>query len=446
MNLKNISIWKDFSKNVFFPKLNRDVDTDVLIIGGGITGVSLFYHLRNSKYKVILTEQSKIGFSVTGNSTGKLNFLQNDLINKIRDNFGDKNASLYLKSQKQAISMIVDTISKEKIECDLKRVKSYLYTNKSIEIDKIKNLEKFLNKNGIETFKGKSGLVKSKYSMYVEDTYMFNPIKFVQSLVFNFNGIYEKTVIKKIEKVSGGYKCYTDSNIIKAKYVMICSHYPYFNFPFLFPLKGSLEKSYLSASKCGIKDISLISYSNPFISLRTYNDYLVYLSNSMSLSKCVYDKKNFDELLKKVSDLNLKPDYLWSNIDIMTNDGLPYIGRLKDNMFIATGYNTWGLTNGFLAGKILSDMLLNVDNEYVDLFNPNRINVKKCLNSFTDIFKNLEGYVNGMLSKKNSHMKCPHMGCGLIYNEIEKTFDCPCHGSRFDHDGKCISGPANRNL
>ena len=160
---------------------------------------------------------------------------------------------------------------------------------------------------------------------------------------------------------------------------------------------------------------------------------------------------------------------MWSNTDIMTNDGFPYIGLIDDNLLIGTGYNTWGMTNGILAGKILADIILGNDNEYIELFNPKRINIASIGGAVMDSGYNVSGYINGILTdsdyiryemvdgkeiaiysdSEGEHKvltKCPHMGCRLIFNEVEKTWDCPCHASRFDIDGKCISGPSNRDI
>ena len=173
--------------------------------------------------------------------------------------------------------------------------------------------------------------------------------------------------------------------------------------------------------------------------------------------------------MKKANDLGLNPEYLWSNIDIMTNDGLPYVGEIKEGLLLGTGYNTWGMTNGILAGKILSDLILKRNNTYKILFDPKRVNSSMVIQGVVDGYYSLEGYLNGLLSnsdkisyqKQNGkevaiyrddqseykvYTKCPHMGCRLIFNEVEKTWDCPCHASRFDIDGKCISGPANQDI
>lgn len=371
--MKNISIWKDNSKSTNYKILDKDTLVDVLIIGGGITGVSTLYHLENSKLKVALVEQNKIAYSTTGNSTGKLTFLQNDLLDKIRKSVGDKKAFSYISFEIDGLNKMVKLINDKKFDCDLTQTKSYLYTNKEDEVDKLKELSKFLNNRSIVTKENDCDLVESKYMISVDNTYMINPIKFVNCLLSEIKyPIYENTSIIKIEKENDNYISYTKNNKIKSRWVVIASHYPYFIKPMFFPIKVSLEKSYLSASKKNIDDLSLISYSNPFISIRTYKDYLIYLSNSHTLNKDIDDKHNFNELLKKVSDINLKPSYLWSNIDIMTVDSMPYIGRIKDNMLIGTGYNTWGLINGFMAGNILSDIINNKDNKYIDLFSPNR--------------------------------------------------------------------------
>ena len=444
--MKNISIWKDsIKKSIKFKKLDKDINTDVLIIGGGIVGINIYKELQKMKLNVILVEQNKIGMSTTSNSTGKLSFLQNDLIDKIRYCFNDTVASFYLKSQIKAIHLAVNKIKKEKIDCDLEKVDSILYTNNDNEINKLKDLVSFFEQNGLKVENGNCSFVESKYMFKVKDTYIFNPLKYLYNVIDKNDNIYENTSIQKIKEDYDGYISYTSNNVIKSKWVILASHYPYFNIPYFFPVKGSIEKSYLSASKYHGKKLSLISYSNPFISLRTYKDYLIYLSNSQKINKNVNVIDNFSELIKKVHDLKLKPNYLWSNSDIITNDGLPYIGEIKKNMIIATGFNTWGLATSFLVPKIIKDIILERKSDYITLFDPMRSNIDQLIKPFGNICNNVNGYIKGLISK-NKKISCPHMGCKLIYNEIEKTWDCPCHGSRFNSKGECIASPSNKNI
>lgn len=471
--MKNYSIWKEGVSLDNFNKLDKNLDVDVLIIGGGMTGINTLYQMKDSSLEVVLVEQNKIGMGVTVNSTGKLTYLQESLYEKIWKSFDKDKASSYLASQRDAINLAVDIINNENIDCNLLSAPSYVYSLDEEEDKKLGELQDFLQNNGIEVVKGETDLIKYKSMIGVMDTYIFHPLKYIKGLVSKIdkNKIYEDTSIVKMEKNGDeGYICYTnDDKIIRAGVVVVASHYPYFSLPFVFPVKGNLEKSYLSASKYREDNISLIKYSKPIISMRSYLDYLIYLSNSHNISSKVDDKEHYKELKKKLNDLELEPEFMWSNTDIMTNDGLPYIGKIDDRLFIGTGYNTWGMGNGILAGKILADMIKVNDNKYVELFNPKRINLATVAGGIADGYYNATGMLSGMITDSDKvkyetlegkeiaiyiddegehkvYTKCPHMGCRLIFNEVEKTWDCPCHASRFDIDGKCISGPSNKDI
>lgn len=470
--MKNYSIWKDGVNLNDYSKLEKDINVDVLIIGGGMTGVSTMYHLRESGFRVALVEQNKIGMGVTANTTGKITYLQDKLYNELLKNFDFDTASLYLKSQIEARDLILSIIENNNIDCDLEEAKSYVYTNNENEIDKVKELKEFLEKNNIKVFHDDVKYVDSKYMIGVPNTYLFHPLKFIKGVLdkVNCNDIYENTSIKKIENVKNKYVCYTDKNRITATWVVIASHYPYFNLPFLFPIKGSLEKSYVSASKKKIDNVSLISYYKPIVSIRKYKDYMIYLELTDNLVNNIEDGNNHELLEEKLKKYNVSPEYMWSNIDIMTNDSLPYVGEINNNMYLGTGYNTWGMTNGVLAGKIISDLILDKDNKYVELFNPKRVNLKMFGKGVIDGYYSAVGYVKGYFTEDDNvrydnidgkeiaiykddegiehkvYTKCPHMGCSLLFNQKELTWDCPCHASRFDIDGKCISGPSNYDI
>lgn len=468
--MKSYSIFKDnnIRNNFESKKIDKDMKCDILIIGGGLTGISTYYHLNKYNNDIILVEQNEVGMSTTANSTGKITFLQDSIYNKLLNNFNFSKASKYLNSQLDAIELILNTIDENKIECDLLKSDSYVYTNKRIEKKHLYTLEDFLRKNNIE-----ANIIEkhNETALVVKDTYLFNPVKFIYELIRNANlkNIFEHSSVKEIKKHEDYYECYVGDHVIKANKVVLASHYPYFLLPFLFPIKCKLEKSYLCAGKKELDNISLISYKNPFISIRKYNDYMIYLSCTHNNSCKVNDKIHFDKLLNKVKKYNLKVEYIWSNIDIMTNDNLPLIGYINKNMLIGTGYNTWGMTNAFLAGKIISDLIMNEENPYKDIFNPHRIS----MNNPIEIVKNgcysAKGLYEGIINKndkieykkidgqevaiykdeKGEHIvlrKCPHMKCYLIFNEEEKTWDCPCHSSRFDIDGNCISSPSNKSI
>lgn len=433
--MKNTSIWSETKIDKNYSSLNEDKEVDILIIGGGITGINILYQLKDKD--IMLVERNKLGQGVTLNTTGKLTYLQDKIYNQIKD---ENKKKLYLKSQLEALNIIKDIIKTNNIKCDFEKTKSYVFTNNNKDIKSIKKLKEFLIDNNIKVYENDMPILDYKYSIGVDNTYLYNPIKYIDGLLNNIdkNKIYENTNIEKIEKDNDKYICYTKNNRIICKRIVLATHYPYFIIPYFFPLKGYLEKSYVVSFKKKIDNISLISYSKPTTSIRTYLDNIIYLKESHNICNEVDDKKHFDKLLNKE-----KIEHIWSNIDIITNDYLPYIGYIKDNIIISTGYNTWGMTNSLIASVVIKDIINNKENEYIKLFDPKRN--KKISRMISDSCSTLKGYVEGF-KYSNIKPKCPHAKCKLIYNEIENTYDCPCHGSRFDITGKVIKGPSNKDI
>ena len=477
MNIK--TIWTDEIKRDDIKILNKNINVDVLIIGGGITGLSTAYHLINSGLKVCLVERDIIGCGTTSKTTGKITYLQDLIYQKISLYNNKDKAKIYLKSQKEAISIIKNIIKKYNISCDFLKVNSYVYTNNNKNIKKLTKEYQFFKDNNIKINSGEKLPIdiKSKFYISVNDTYVFHPMKYLNKLkqICEENDIkvYENTNVIKCEKNSDSYLCKTDNNTIKAKKVVFASHYPYFTVPFLMPIKSYIEKSYIVATKVDNKiKVSGITNDKTNFSFRSHSDkqnnYLICLGKSHNLREEKDDNKMFNNLCKENKIIN-NPLYEWTNHDIITSDYLPYIGKINksDNLFIATGYNTWGMTNGTIAGKVISDLIMNKNNEYVDLFNPNRdMNLGKIINTPNNIYSSIKAilktkiktYNNNTVYKikdgknvatyNNYHIKntCPHLKCGLIFNNKEKTWDCPCHGSRFDLNGKCINGPSKYDI
>ncbi|MBQ6841459.1 MAG: FAD-dependent oxidoreductase [Bacilli bacterium] len=484
MKYKNISIWSDAKQENVCENLSSNIDVDVLIIGGGITGLSTAYHLINSNLKVCLVDKNEIASGVTCRTTGKLTYLQENILSKVAKYHGISKAKDYLDSQIDAINLVKAIITKENISCDLQEVSSYIFSND--KVNKIKKEMDLLNKLNVK-LEPATTLPNGKcfnYGFFVKDTYVFHPIKYlhaIKNICLNNNiNIYENTKVISINYENSIYECVTETGTIKAKYVVLAMHYPYFLFPFLLPLKTTIEKSYIKAYEVSCDNkFSAITISKPTISMRFHQTkdkcYQLYLNNSHN--SCV--KFNDKECFKDLTNVNnQEPEYLWSNKDIITNDALPFIGPIDDTntLLIGTGYNTWGMTNGSIAGKILSDIILNKENKYVKLFSPKRsLNLGKIINLpvsigssacaivKTKIHKNKEWYPDNVRfetrkgkniaiytdENKKEHIVyniCPHLKCSLLFNDVEKTWDCPCHGSRFDIDGNTIEGPSNYNI
>lgn len=473
--MKKYSLWLENIKEENEPILKEDICCDVLIIGAGMTGLSTAYHLKDKNLKIVVVEKNQVGKGISARTTGKITYLQDTVYSDLTAIYDEKTAKKYLYSQQEAIQMISNIIEKEEIKCDLEKVSSYIFSKKKTKLEKEKKL---LKQFGVDMKEIKS---EGYYAAYVEDTYVFHPIKYMQALkkICKKSHIefYEHTDINFLKKEDNDYICGNELVKIKAKKVVFACHYPYFLFPFLMPLKCTLEKSYISASLITKnKPYSAIRIEKPIISCRYHQaekNYFIYLRNSHPLYTEYDDKKNFESLKRALKKLNLTPQYLWSNHDIMTYDKLPFIGLLKPNLYLATGYNTWGMTNSTLAGKIIADMILDIYNPYEMLFSPSRKLKKLSLpeNIYGGIkpmienkvwknkkwypknvrFETREGekiaiYVDKFGKEHIVYNTCPHLKCSLLFNAVEKTWDCPCHGSRFDLDGNVIIGPSNYNI
>lgn len=477
--VKRQSVWEEYLKKNNFPELTEETNADIVIIGGGITGISTAYYLRKTGKKIILLEKNAIGSETTSRTTGKITFLQDGILTKIKNIYDEATSLEYYHSQKDAIKELISIIDDEHIDCDLCSADSYFFSNTKSKIKEIKSERDILKKAGEQVFeidRLPDGL-KVSYGIRCIGTYVFNPIKYINALaelIKNDLNIYENTKVTKIDKVNNQYIITANNIEIKASTIVVCTHYPYFLLPFMMPLKCSLEKSFIAAYQDHSDlNFSAISNDKPNISIRYVEGtkrFKLLLTNSQNLAFVNAIDKNFNPL--KADNIS----YLWSNTDIITKDYLPYIGELSPSLYIATGYNTWGMTNSTLAGSIISNIIMNKNNQYADLFHPKRrSNIKTLLKYPLYISGNMYSYLYSKINKnKNWYQenvlitningvsvgiyfdesgrqfkvknKCPHLGCSLIFNGEEKTWDCPCHASRFDLKGNCISGPSNYNI
>jgi len=481
--MKNQSLWLKEIKSKNCPSLKKDIETDILIIGGGITGITTAFYLKDEKLDITLIDSNKIGFGVTSKTTGKLTYLQEDILNKIKNMYGIDTLKNYIESQKYAIELVKENIINHNIKCNFESNSSYVFSNNNIQ--KLKDLSKVLNKCNIEHKLVTNLPIKypCKFGVKVNDTAVFHPVKYVLALkdicLKSGINIYEQTKAIDLDKIEDGYIVKTMSNKIKAKKVILACHYPFFLLPGLFPFKTYLEKSYVAAGITNKNKMFNAISPVETHSIRYYSDnkdYLIYAGLSKPLSQNMNNLKNYNDLFWHMqSNLTKDIKYYWFNYDIMTPDSMPIIGYYeKDNtnLLIATGYNTWGMTNGTLVGKILSDLIINKNNKYSVMFSPTRkLNIMKMINLTSFNLKNGFTYI---LSKTKinynfypenvkiemRHGKkcgiyidktgkehivsniCPHLKCNLIFNPVDKTWDCPCHGSRFNIDGKVIKGPS----
>lgn len=479
------SLWR---KNINTNNYNNKIDNfevDVLIIGGGLSGISTAFYLKDENLNICLIESNKIASGTTSLTTGKITYLQDTIYSDLESMHNFDISKKYLESQLYASKLIKENIEKYNIDCDYIENDSYIFSasyDDKYKIDKEYEILKKLNRSPkiIDKLPIDFPCV---YGLKVNNTAVFNPVKYINKLVNIIKDkikIYENVRALNITKENDYYITKTTNNIIKAKYIAVCTHYPFFVVPGLIPFKTHIEKSHVIASKIKkMEKFNAISIGKNVYSIRYHKDknsYIIFAGESYKMSNHINYEERQKELEKKFKD-NFKSniDYEWSIHDISSNDLLPMIGKVNDdnsNLLIATAFNKWGMTNGVLSGKILSDIILSNDNEFIDLFNPKRnITIKRSINFLTDgfniskvylgtkinknkifynnnvKFENIDGKSYGVYIDNNGkkHMVrnlCPHMKCGLVFNYMDKTWDCPCHGSRFDIDGNVVKGPS----
>lgn len=479
--MKKTSIWLEKINTKPCSKLKKGIKSDILIIGGGIAGISTAFQLKDCNKKVVLIDRGQVGHGVSANTTGKLSFLQDGIYQKLNASFGSEITSLYLSSQMDAIDTVKQNVINYHIDCNLEGVDDFLYTRKKEELPTLQKEEFILAKNEIPyEVKNKIPIFPVIHAIKVKDAAVFHPVKYILALkeicMRHDISIYENTTAINLTKEDGGYLVHTEEGYIKAKEVIVCTHYPFFTLPGMIPFQTHIERSYLAAGVVSkSKKCSAINLTNPIESFRFHNDkkpYLIYVGNTHMLGNKLNYEENYQVHLENAKKYMEEVDFIWQNQDVMTPDHLPIIGRLDDNLYLATGFNTWGMTNGVIAGTVLSDLVLGKENKYADLFSPKRgYSVEKIKNLVIDGFQNGKSYLISKIKdyysfyldevkiSKANHKPvgifmdkdgcyhivsriCPHLKCSLTFNMVQKTWDCPCHGSRFTIDGTCIEGPS----
>lgn len=423
------SVWQeDFNLN--FDKFKGETKTDVLIIGGGICGVLCAYYLNKSGVDCILVEGSKLLSGNTKNTTAKITSQHSLIYTKILKSMGFEKAQMYLKANENALKEY-ETLCKN-IDCDFERKNAYTYSLSDRE--KIENEVKTVNELGFPAkFKTRLDLpFETKGAILFENQAQFNPVKFVNEISKNLK-IYENTFIREITKNSVIF----DGGKIKAAKIIVATHFPFINKHGSYFLKLYQHRSYVSAfENAQTLDGMYVDEDLKGLSFRNYKNLLLIGGGSHRTGKKGGNWKEINHFAKKYyPDATLK--YTWSAQDCMSLDSIPYIGRYSKNtpnLYVATGFNKWGMTSSMVASKILSDMINGKNNEFSELFTPQRSILKPQL-----LVNSFESCVNLLTPTVK---RCPHLGCALKWNDAEHSWDCPCHGSRFDKDGKLIDNPA----
>ena len=424
------SIWLKTSDKPLFNVLGGNKKTDVLIIGGGIAGILCAYKLKNAGADCLLVEANEICGGITKNTTAKITLGHGLIYDKMIKRFGEHQAQLYVDAQNKAIKEYARLY--EDIDCDYETRDNYVYSLSDCQ--KIEKEVVALNRLGVKAeFSNARELPFSVAgAVRVKAQVQFHPLKFLYAIAKDLP-IYEHTKVVELMP----HKVRTNHGEITYRKLIITTHFPMLNKHGLYPLKLYQHRSYLIALK-GAQNLNgmYVDESDTGLSFRSYGDLLLLGGGGHRTCKkggCWQELEAFAKKHYKNAEIVGK----WATQDCMTLDDIPYIGQYAKstpNIFVATGFNKWGMTNAMVAADILCDLVQGKNNPYSAVFNPSRTVLRPQL--AVNAFESTVGILTPTAPR------CPHLGCALKYNRAEHTWDCPCHGSRFTEHGELIDNPA----
>lgn len=428
------SIWMKSEELPKYEKLSGHIETDVLVIGGGICGILCAYFLKQAGVDVVLAEADRICSGVTGNTTAKITSQHGLIYNRLIKSGGREIAQKYLHFHESAVEKYKE-LAKE-IPCDFETKDSFIYScydRKKIEqeteaVEKLGFAAEFHEKIPIP--------ISVKGAVMFPNQAQFHPIKFLKGIIKDLK-IYEHTFIKDIAP----HKAWNDDGQITADKIIVATHFPFINKHGSYFLKLYQHRSYVIALEKA-QDVHgmYMDSEKTGMSFRNYRDLLLIGGGSHRTGK---KGGNWQELRKFSGAVypSAREVGAWAAQDCMSLDQISYIGwysKRTSDLYVISGCNKWGMTTSMAGAMMLCDMLMGKENIYEDVFFPSRNMLKPQL------------LLNGAEAVKNlltpTTRRCPHLGCALKWNALEHTWDCPCHGSRFEENGKIIDNPATGNM
>lgn len=480
-----------------FSPLKEDKQVDVVIVGGGITGITVAFLLVNEGLKVAILEADSVLNGTTGHTTAKITAQHGLIYDELIQNTDLATAKLYYEANKEALQFIRDTVEKQSISCDLQKQDAYVYATTDEYSQKIEKEAEAYKALGIE-----GELIDSipldiniQKALVMKNQAQFHPLNYLAHLtkiIIEKGGeIFEQTTAVNIETGEQPVVLTRDGKRISGNFVLCCTHFPFYEGVGLYSTRLHADRSYVLAAKTQkpYPGGMYISADEPTRSLRSVlidGEEMVLIGGERHKTGQSEDTSKHYEALEQFGQNLLGIEsipYRWSAQDLITLDHIPYIGRItsnQHNILVATGYRKWGMTNGTAAALLLCDLVMNKANPYEPLFTPARFHMKPSLKNFlkenANVFNELvdgkllqpertiediandegavilfKGHRKGVYKDTSGqvHMvdtTCTHIGCEVHWNDGERTWDCPCHGSRFSYTGEVVEGPAEKPL
>ena len=490
------SWWIASTDRTAYPPLPEGVEADVVVLGAGIAGVTTAYALAREGRSVVLLDAGRVAEGVTGYTTAKVSVGHNLVYADLADRFDEATSAGYARSQSHALAWLVDTVQREGIECDLERVASVVYTEVADDREKVEAEVEAAVAAGLP-----ASLVTTTGLPYdvvagarLEDQAQFHPRRYLLALVERFvalgGQVFEQT---RAMNVDDGEPCIvlTDRGELRAREVVVATHYPFLDRGLLFARLAQYRDvvvAYPIAADTAPPEIAISTGSEEggTHSVRTapYEDgkRLLIVTGGQFKSGTTSDVESAYAEVAAWTEQRFEVGeqaYRWSTQDTSSVDRMPYIGRLPnsgDHVWVATGFSAWGMTGGTVAGLLLTDLLQGRANEWSELYDPSRKDLRasasKLVHENVEVGKELakgqfridldspdelepgqagiyrRGVRLGAAYRDDAgtvhavSARCTHLGCTVRFNDAEKSWDCPCHGSRFGLDGRVLHGPA----
>jgi glycine/D-amino acid oxidase-like deaminating enzyme/nitrite reductase/ring-hydroxylating ferredoxin subunit len=491
-----VSLWIGTTPGTGYGPLREPRSVDVAVIGAGIAGLTTALLLVREGARVAVVEARRLAMGTTGYTTAKVTSLHGLTYQKLLSSLGEEPARQYAEANQAALERVAGLVDELGIDCDFRRMAAFTYAEQEKGVSKIEQEVEAARKLGLP-------------AAYVEETplpfpvraavrfdgqALFHPRKYCLALAAALAGqecpIFEQTRALDVTEDPGGCRVETDRGAIAADHVVVATHLPFVNRG-LFFAKTHPERSYALATRIrGAPPEGMFLSDDPTRSIRPHplgdETFLIIGGEGHKVGQDQDTRQRYAALeawAKERFDV-ASVDYRWSAQDYMPVDTVPYIGKMtpgSERLWVATGFRKWGMTNGTAAGMLLSELIQGRSPAWAPVFDATRVrakaSAKELVSENVDALGHLvgdrlatafvpplaelerdEGRVVEADGEKVAAYRdeqgaifavsptCTHMGCVVSWNTAEKSWDCPCHGSRFDPRGRVIQGPAVEDL
>lgn len=496
MTYRHESYWVDSVEGPRYPDASGVVSVDVAVVGGGITGLTTALLLKRAGKRVALLEANRVAHGVSGHTTAKISAGHGLIYSQITKELGAEAASTYAESNQAAIGVISSLVDDLGVDCDFESTDNYVYSESPDQIGSLQQEAEAAGNAGLPAaFTTESDLpFPVAGAVKITDQAQFHPRKYFVALAEAINGdgsfVFESTAATGL-KEDAPCVVATPGATISAEKVILATHFPTFDRGLFFAKVHAYRAYVVTAKIAGSKAPQgmWITSDSPVRSVRTTpyegGRMLIVTGEGHKVGQEPNPEQRYaalEEWTRSRFDIE-SLEYRWSTQDNQSVDHVPYVGRLTRNsehVFTATGFAGWGMTNGTMSAMLMADLVRGIDNPWASLYDSNRLNpsasakefIKENANVamrfFTDrlrgLSKNVDEIPDGQgnvvtVGAKNVAVykdengdvqgisaRCTHLGCIVQWNGAEKSWDCPCHGSRFTTGGEVLQGPATRPL